>query len=439
MATGYLPIFFSFPTAPAVLGSRSIPSAVQRFFTDFIAASSAHISIPTVTATGDYQITADVYFSGSVARIWGRSQNFNSRLFIDTNGSVQWGAEDTTNNSLSAAANSVPTNRWSTITVSRSGSAGSITINGTVVATGTVGTGTASINVLGRNGTSYSTAIYANVDFVMGFTQVGNPTGNPTYQLRESFVGSVVVANANASLGAELWDGSTLSWASSDSAFAIRGEGVATLNSTRQYLIRYDVSISSGSVRYSTSSHSESFVTSSGTYEALLPIGETNPRFRSGSSGAEATISNISIREAPGYGTAENITMANANEYTQVSDGWVGDELWVAPFTVPPQITDNSNGTYSANAPGSTVNVVPTTTSPIAGSTYRTQLNVTERSAGLVTVRLGNVNGVGRGAAGLYDEDITASASNSFNLQFTGNAIATAGINSIKRLLRNAA
>jgi hypothetical protein len=99
-------------------------------------------------ATGDYSIEQYVYYVGELIRLSGNINNGGSRVFL-TSGYVFWAA-DASGTGVQSANDVVPVNKFSLIKVQRIGSLGKIFVNGTLVLTATVPTGSATINTFGN-------------------------------------------------------------------------------------------------------------------------------------------------------------------------------------------------------------------------------------------------------------------------------------------------
>jgi len=153
------------PVLKDILRPILFSDVVTRFFTTLIASGSMHYTIPTVTLTGDYENSVLVYFTGNIIRVYGDDLTFNSRLSCQDDGRVIFGASNTESSSLIAVAGSLPLNKLSIIKAGRVGSDGFIKINGVTVQSGTVGTGNAIVNRIGKQSTSFSSGIIADMAF----------------------------------------------------------------------------------------------------------------------------------------------------------------------------------------------------------------------------------------------------------------------------------
>lgn len=140
----------------------------------------------------------------------------------------------------------------------------------------------------------------------------------------------------------------------------------------------------------------------------------------------------LSIREADGFGQLHNPAEGSVQRHTKKGRAWLGPELWSNPI-VPAGITDNGDGVYSANNPGSILSVT-SENSPEIGALYQTVFDVLDVSQGLFRSRVGNTNGLDATAAQTYiSENVVAAASNSMGFQCSGNAVGSFRPRSIRR------
>ena len=139
-------------------------SVIQRYFTEFFSASSQYLSATTDITAGDYEAEALVYKpAGKAVMVFGNDSNFNSRLLIDTDGSVSFRAGAELANTFISSVGLVPDDKLSTVRVKREGSTGTITVNNETPETGTVSTLDAVINAVQRSDTVYGDGRVANL------------------------------------------------------------------------------------------------------------------------------------------------------------------------------------------------------------------------------------------------------------------------------------
>ncbi len=143
---------------------EALTSAEQRIFIDLDPVANAFYSLATpITLTGNYSIIGDIVHTGTDMPIVGRLSSFNARYKVLPNGSVMWRPQNASGTEVSTPAGVVPLNKLSTIRVERTGSNGTITVDGVVEFSGAVPTGGCTIEVVGRSNTLYGDDILANV------------------------------------------------------------------------------------------------------------------------------------------------------------------------------------------------------------------------------------------------------------------------------------
>jgi len=73
----------------------------------------------------------------------------------------------------------------------------------------------------------------------------------------------------------------------------------------------------------------------------------------------DAELVYMSLKRADGFGKAVNIN--ESENYTLVDDGvnWLGEELWLAPFTVTTSWTDNGDGSFTVNGSSGSALLTP--------------------------------------------------------------------------------
>jgi hypothetical protein len=115
--------------------------------------------------TNDYSLKAFFFFDGNVIRIFGNNSNFNGRVLVQANGSINFrAASGTSGSALGTPTGVVPLNKWSSIEVTRVGSTGRILINNFQVVEGTVNTGAINCNVILANGSVSEGGTIADVE-----------------------------------------------------------------------------------------------------------------------------------------------------------------------------------------------------------------------------------------------------------------------------------
>lgn len=145
---------------------RAISNINTRYFR-YNEGSTDYAAIPDVGLVGDYSVSVLVYkVAGERLRPFGNSADFNSRCFIEADGSVSF-RPSTAAGGITAPAASVPDSVLGLLTCERSGSNGSIYFNGTLVASGTVPTSDGLINVLYRNSAESSQGVLSDLNILI--------------------------------------------------------------------------------------------------------------------------------------------------------------------------------------------------------------------------------------------------------------------------------
>lgn len=160
------------PLADAV-GLLDGSQPVTRNFVSCNPSNQAYIGIDTPrTASGDYSASALVYKpAGQQIPVWNNSTGFASRLLVRADGRVSWRPGNATNTDLALPAGSVPDNRLSLIEVSRTGSTGTISVNGTQLVSGPVPTDAANVGQVFREVSVFGSGSVANLNFISGWNQ----------------------------------------------------------------------------------------------------------------------------------------------------------------------------------------------------------------------------------------------------------------------------
>ena len=162
-----------------------------------------------VTLSGDYSISALVYkIPGQDVRVYGNSGGFTSRLLVNSDGSVNFRADNSGSQlGIDAPAGSIADNSLVSVEVTRAGSNGEIIVNGLSVSSGTVGTGDCVINQLARQSTSVSDgSIIANVRITDNGTLIHNWSIDDNSNVIADSVGSNNGTLVNPSGGWGLFD-----------------------------------------------------------------------------------------------------------------------------------------------------------------------------------------------------------------------------------------
>ena len=425
-----------------------------RNFIDLDSTASAHylLAKPWQPAA-DYSYEASLYFTGSILRPMGDTGNFNSRIFINTDGSIEW-RPSTSSGSLTAPAASLPVNLLSKLKVVRIGSTGTIYVNGVSVATGTVPTGALNLEGFGFNSTSYSDGIISQV----GLTDLTTPANSEYYRLN-SLTKEYELPSNNV-FGSELWvnppdviasgwvDNGSSTYTHTGAISEIRVTTGGPLESSTAYLVKLSVSgagsvgVQLGGATVDGNNISPSLAAGI-DHEVVL---KTNSAITFNgiriSSSTETTVSNITVREVTNYITYENIALGKPTRdtYTLVDGDWLGSELVVnGNFGYDGDWNKSADWTI-----GSGVASLDTTTNfssirqdaLASGAIYSTEFTVLNYVAGNVRYKLGSSNfGTVRVANGTYSEIINSDGASAGFI----NTLATSELDidnvSVKRLI----
>ena len=130
----------------------------------------------------------------------------------------------------------------------------------------------------------------------------------------------------------------------------------------------------------------------------------------------------------------KRVNIAESQLFTEVADGWEGVELFNSPFVIDPQMTDNGDGTYTVNSPVDRQDIESADTS-LVGSKYRIAFDVIDISAGDFLGRVGGVSGSPASSIGSYSEDITAGSGGGILFRATAGTSGTFRPSSVKQFL----
>lgn len=164
-------------------------SVIQRYFTPLNSTFQQYYEIPTVTLTGDFEISGGFYPTVDAAKaILGSSQDTQNNIILTAGGVLRVRIN---NNALDSTPNAFQLNKFNTYTIKRVGSVLTIVVNEALVGTKTNSSGSFPI---GRIGT-YSAVtlpfdgILANVSII----DAGTPIR--LYPLDEDFSQNPVARN----------------------------------------------------------------------------------------------------------------------------------------------------------------------------------------------------------------------------------------------------
>lgn len=202
---------------------------VSRNFTTFDPVLQTHMTMQTAKVMTDYEVIGLVYLDGiNEVRLFGNLVDFNSRLYVSPAGSIDFRPAAASSTSLTAYNGSVPLYKLSAVKVRRVGATGYIYVNNVLVSSGAVPTGASNITIIGKNYTSNSGGVLADVII----TDLTTPSNSESWKLdrpigtntEQSSSGNNLLTYVNATkrekftkvgndwLGQELWH--TRSWLS---------------------------------------------------------------------------------------------------------------------------------------------------------------------------------------------------------------------------------
>ena len=327
-----------------------------RFFTTLVASGSMHYIIPTVTLTGDFDVTVETALSTAVAEvIVGDAANL-TWLRINANGSVQIKGAGV--GQVSAAGLYIFDGKLQKNRVNRTGTTITWYINEVLVHTfpGTYSGDFIFDRLAQKAGVNFLDGILANV----AIDDAGTPVR--LYPLDENFGETAVVKNSLAVLGPELYAGG-IDTGVNGGTFTDNGDGTFTVTGTgndssgasdqtfptvvgRTYLMTADP-VSGLAPRFAA--FNLSFIRiGSGVGELAFTATETVTKlYITPASAGSTTYSNVSLKQADGYGTAVNIsesdlfTLQSNGDYLGVEkvvnggfsdalNGWTNNGGWSA-------------------------------------------------------------------------------------------------------------
>lgn len=141
-----------------------------------------------------------------------------------------------------------------------------------------------------------------------------------------------------ATLGAELWVSPTLGSQWTDNgggSYTLDGDGtfnpmsITTAISGKRYVVSFDSTevTGGGNMRVASATTVITWV-NAGRYSVIVDADSTSILFTRNSGAIQATISNISVKEAPNAMQLNNLASTDWEQMTQVGQDWLGSELW---------------------------------------------------------------------------------------------------------------
>ena len=403
---------------------------------------------------GDYSIKSTVYFTGLGLSLTGNASNFNSRVSIDSTGSINWRAESGSSTAITAPSATVPENQLSIIEVVRIGSAGTIYVNGVSVASGAVPTGALDLEVFGRNSTSYASGIISQVNL----TDITTPANSLEFKLNEltqeyelpvnNVFGSEEVVNGDFASGTDNWSsGSGSSLSASDGVMTVESPAPDSFGNANQSFatvlgVSYEVVISVGAEVGATSIPMGIASTPTSVRDIVSLDSNDGDVIQTGhfvgdgstvyivigvlGSGATVEVNSASIREVTNYLTYENIALDKRDHYIPVDGVLLGSELVVnGDFATDSDWSKGAGWSISGGSAIAAASSASITQSIVflEGVSYEVTYDAVITS-GSVSARFtggANTNGASRSVTGTYTEVLTAQAGNTL-FRFTASA-----------------
>ncbi len=288
----------------------------QRFFTTLASASSQHFNIPTVTLTGDFEITflQQSTFAGSFKTVLGNSGDISMRVTVDAVDEVTVKIADV---NVSTSGANLADGKIHSIIVKRTSGTTTITVDGVALGSGAQ----ASSFVINQIGVAASINRYdgviANLSIKDAGTLIRSYAINEDLSTTSTIVDSIsgqdgTAVNITASeLFTQQANGDFLSntelWTFGDSvsngaegAFMDINSGAAPLTVGDRYLAIYDVTNqTSGAMQFRFGGTTGQTITANGSFtEARIATIAGGLKTRVGATQCNlgATISNISVK-----------------------------------------------------------------------------------------------------------------------------------------------
>jgi hypothetical protein len=353
-------------------------------FIDLDSTASAHYLLGTpFVAAADYSIPFYVYFVGDSIRVWGNTSNFQGRLTINGNGSINWRVSDNlADTGVDAPLGSVPVNKLSFIKVVRTGAVGDIIVNGTNVFSGGVDTDAITIEGLGIQSNSTSGGLMSRPSFI----DITTPANSLYFKLNQ--LTKEYELPTNNVFGSELATNGDFATDSNwtKSAGATISGGQANLAGSNAF-IQQSMSVSNGElvqVTYEVSgntSDGDLFLSSTGfgdtsfglpesvgVHIVFVPVLDAAAPFKiiltNYTTGA-LNLSNISVKQVTNVLTYQNIALGapTRDTYALASAGtqWVSDLRTIDIAAQAPPLTAlfNSSGVLTCSGTLSCSEIIP--------------------------------------------------------------------------------
>jgi len=389
--------------------------AITRFFTTLVASGSMHYTIPTVTLTGNFDFSIDFYQTSSGTQVLiGGTDGF---IAVLSNKGIQINISGL---NISSATGLFVLNEFNSLRVFGDGVTLQAELNGVQIISDTY-TGSSDFTVIGATFalSAFFDGILANVAF----------NGERLYPLDENFGETPVVKNSLAVLGPQLVTSSTtVTIPSNFSQVVIPGSG--TLSTGESYLFTYRVDSTpvGGGARLRSIQGSGGLYISAGQTVSGVGTADASTITIQGNIAGEYSLTLLSVEQAPGYGTAVNISESDL--FTLQNNGdYLGVELWTVGDTV-------STGSEGANTTVKSAGNVLT-----IGDIYRSTWESVGFTAGGMQYKYGTASGISVTTNASHTEDEEAIVTTELRVRNTlsqANAGASFIKQSTKRLLESA-
>lgn len=337
---------------------------------NFRAVMQSYVSIPEVTATGDFEYAFSIYIPDAADNsvLISRSTEESRTVAVRSDGGLRFHFGTTFRDTSGI---DVRNSRVYDIVVSRTGTRAVVTANGVTVLDQT-SPSIAGDYIMGaimrRDGAQQSNYVSG---FMFNFRCVSGFDSNPTYPLDDTLINSNVIRNSAATLGSELVTNgdfnSPAGW-SLDSGWTITGgelvvsgpvnfSGASTslsLTAGDTYVVEFEITeYTSGTIRAEFNGGTEiageersSVGTFSETFTAVS--GNNTLRLECRASSFNGRIGRVSVREAPGYGTAFGLGAGDSEPYTDLPAEFV-QVANTALISSTDVLGDNANPEFSPN------------------------------------------------------------------------------------------
>lgn len=367
---------------------ESAPSAVARSFA-FGDGVDNYISLPPVTASGDFEWSCIFSSSDSAVQslAGGDNDSFSNFITLFTGDTllIRIGGA-----SLSFSSTSLRDGQLHALEIARVSGAVTATLDGVALSGGGSTTNTFSIAQIFSNNApaNFFNGPIANVNFISGWQDSNGNAANHFYRIddtdgilrSDATLGDELLINGdfNSSAGWDLGGGATIANGQLTLSSQTGSRAQRDINDTANaaYLVEYTITQKTGSAaNLFLSSSGFGDVTqlipdTVGTHQILVTSLQPTQPFRiiTGGSGNSYIFSNISVKEAPGYGTYENFQASDIRQFTQNDDGdWLGDEL--AEMTSTGILGDAGNLEFAT---------IVSSVNQVAGRRYRTAATISQ-------------------------------------------------------------